>query len=257
MQSDLKVRSSSVRHRLSQVEEQFRHWQVESHHGRGGGRSNRTNAVRFVTISREYGCAGFRIADRLADALNGRAPADSPPWTVYDRKLVDMVCADHKLNRVLVNSLDAQRKHAFGDLITGMFTGEPSTLQVFRNIAETVFQLAVNGRVILIGRGGSVITSRLTGGLHVRIVAPLDWRVKQVAAFERLDDIKACRRHVETADRERGRFARDFLDADLKDPHNYDLVFNQQRLGVDSIVDLVLRAILLREGAAEPQMNTV
>ena len=239
MQKDLKPRGLSTKDRLSQVEEQFKFWQ-------SAGRSELAapkGQIKFITISREYGCAGFRIADKLAEILNQQPLAGLPPWTVYDHKLIDTVCQDHNLSRLLVKSMDTQRKFQFGEIVTGIFTGEPSSLQVFKKFAETIFKLAANGRVILIGRGSSVITSKLSGGLHVRIVAPLDWRVKQVAAFEHIEDMKEAKRHVVRNDRERGRFVQDYCAADLKEPQLYDLVCNQQRLGVEKITDLILAAI--------------
>ncbi len=252
MQKDLKLRGVSRKARLAQVEEQFKYWQAE---GVESERKPRQPATKFITISREYGCAGFRIADRLAGELNGQPSGGEPPWTVYDRKLVDTVCRDYKLSHALVNTVDLQRKFAFGDYITGMFTGEPSTLQVFKNLAETIFRLAAVGRVILIGRGSGLITARLAGGLHLRVVAPLDWRVQQVMAFERFDDLKKCRRHVVHNDRERGRFVRDFVAEDLKLPQHYDLVLNQEKLGVEGITGVVLRLIEMRSMQPQPEME--
>jgi len=158
---------------------------------------------------------------------------------------VDQVCASHKLNRVLVESLDQQRKHPFSDYITGLFTGEPSSIKVFKKCAETIFQLAARGRVIIIGRASALITEKLAGGLHVRVVAPLEWRVAQVAAYEKIESATEARRYVERLDADRGRYARDFLGKNLKDPDIYDLVLNQQRLGVDGIGKLILLAMEL------------
>ncbi len=254
MQKDLKLRGISHKDRMSQVEEQFKHWQADDI---GKKQSSPRQATSFITISREYGCTGFRVADQLAEALNEQSSGDLPPWTVYDRKLVDTVCQDFNLSRALVNTVDLQRKFAFGDYITGMFTGEPSTLQVFKKFAETIFQIASNGRVILIGRGSGLITARLAGGLHARIVAPLDWRVKQVAAFEKFPDPKKCRSHVLRNDRERGRFVRDFMAEDLKLPHLYDIVLNEEKLGVEGITAVLLRLIKMRKKQPQRQLSTV
>ena len=200
---DIRVSNLTTKHREKQVEEQFRTWEAVSIKEE---EEKAKKGVRFITISREYGCAGFRIGDRLAEELNSRQSEDLPPWTVYDRKLIDMVCNDHKLSRILVESLDRQRKHVFSDYITGLFTGEPSTLHVFKKCAETIFRLTTKGRVIIIGRAAALITESLTGGLHLRIVAPLDWRVDQVAAYEKIESQKECLRYVQKIDRERGKF---------------------------------------------------
>ncbi|OGG04490.1 MAG: hypothetical protein A3F83_13145 [Candidatus Glassbacteria bacterium RIFCSPLOWO2_12_FULL_58_11] len=240
---NLKVTQSAFKDRIAQVEEQFRAWEAEGHRLH---EKIARQEVRFITISREYGCAGFRIADSLAGILNHDQQDKLAHWTVYDQKLIDLVCSDHKLNRVLVESLDRQRKFALGDLITGMFTSEPSTIKIFKKFAETIFQLAAHGNVIIIGRASSIITSKLSGGLHLRIMAPLEWRVKQVANYEKIEDPKKAHRYVLKNDNERGKFAEDFLGKDLKDPVYYDMVLNQERLGVNGIVKLVLDVMEFR-----------
>ena len=106
MQKDLRLRGISNKHRMAQVEEQFKHWQATD---AGKKQGSRRKSTSFITISREYGCAGFRIADQLAEALNEKPSANIPPWTVYDRMLVDTVCQDYQFSRALVNSMDLQR----------------------------------------------------------------------------------------------------------------------------------------------------
>ena len=241
---DIKVRDSSSKGRFKQVEEQFRSWEVS---GTAPAKGEAGRGISFVTISRQYGCAGFRIGDPLAKELNAEL-GDSEPqahWTVYDRKLVDMVCKDHKLNRTLVETLDQQRKHVFSDYITGIFTGEPSSIKVFKKCAATVFSLASRGRVVLIGRASALITEKLTGGLHVRIVAPLEWRVEQVTAYEKIDSPTEAQRHVQKMDAEREKFARDFLGRSVEEPDIYHMVLNQETLGVEGIVELMLKAFAM------------
>ncbi|MBN2289961.1 MAG: cytidylate kinase-like family protein [Candidatus Glassbacteria bacterium] len=237
---EIRIKEVSKKDRLKQVEEQFRSWEVLGTKAEAEKAEKKTT---FVTISREYGCAAFRIGNAVAEALNAELRGPSQiPWAVYDRKLVDLVCEDHKLNRTLVETLDRQRKHVFSDYITGIFTGEPSSIKVFKKCASTIFSLASHGRVILIGRASSLITEKLAGGLHVRIVAPLDWRVEQVAAFEKIDSPGEARRHVQKMDAEREKFASDFLGRSVNEPDIYHMVLNQKLLGIEGIVELILKA---------------
>ncbi|MFH1068529.1 MAG: cytidylate kinase family protein [Candidatus Glassbacteria bacterium] len=241
---DFQVKNLTSKHRITQVEEQFKYW--ENLGTRQPGRTAK-HEVKFITISREYGCAGFRIADQLAAVLNEKIGQEQLRWAVYDRMLVEAVCNDHKLSRVLVDSLERQPKFVFGDYITGLFTGEPSRIKVFKKFGETMFQLAAHGRVIIIGRASSIVTSKLAGGLHARIIASLEWRVRQVAAYEKIEDLKKARRFVMKHDRERGRFAQDFLTADIRDNCHYDLILNQEKLGVERSVALLLDAMKIKD----------
>ena len=237
---DLHVKNQTTKDRYHQVEEQFQSWNMFSPHDSG---HDKTRGVRFITISRQYGCAGFRIGDKLAEILN--TDENPIPWAVYDKKLVDMVCENNNLNRSLVTSLDHQRANLVGEFIKGIFTGEPSSLKIFKKIASATYSLASRGRVILIGRAAGIVTSSLTHGLHVRIVAPLEWRAMQVAEFERFGSLDEARKYVESQDKEREQFARDFMKKNVCDPGHYDMMLNQQRLGIDGIVKMVLKAMEL------------
>jgi len=62
---------------------------------------------------------------------------------------------------------------------------------------------------------------------------------------------------VERNDRERGRFVHDYCAADLKNPELYDLVCNQQRLGVEGITELILQAIAYRKKSRQQAMQAV
>jgi len=160
------------------VEEQFRFWERAS---RIKAEAEAKKAVRFISISREYGCAGFRIGDRLAAVLNSRQMEGLLPWTVYDRKLIDLVCSDHKLSRVLVESLGRRREHELSNYLAERFAGKPSNLDVFKKCAETIFQLTAHGRVIVIGRASALLTANIAGSFHLRVAVSFEWRVKQVA----------------------------------------------------------------------------
>jgi cytidylate kinase len=247
---NMNVKDQNIKNRLKLVEEQFHMWEAE---GGKAESAKKAGGIKFITLSRQYGCAGFRIVERLAEILNVLQPARTgePRWTVYDRMLVDTICRDHNLGRMLVTTIDRLRKNVFSDYITGMFTGEPSSIKVFKQIAETVFRLAAGGRVILIGRASALITQKLVTGLHARIVAPLDWRVKQVADYEKITPLTEARHYVMKKDNERGQFAVDFLGHSVAEPEFYDLVLNQEKLGIEKIVQLILKTIELKECCKE------
>ena len=59
-------------------------------------------------------------------------------------------------------------KHETGKLIS-----------IVNNDINGVRALAEVGRVIIVGRGGVFITRDLPGGIHVRLVAPREWRVRR------------------------------------------------------------------------------
>ena len=53
--------------------------------------------------------------------------------------------------------------------------------KVYRRVASTIRALAGAGRAVIVGRGGAFITADLAAGIHVRIVAPAEFRVREMA----------------------------------------------------------------------------
>ena len=134
-----------------------------------------------VTISRQAGCGALIVAEKLMALLQARSPKGSPPWTVFDRNLMEKVLKDHNLPERLAKFLPEDRMTELQDVMDEVFGLHPPSWTVVHQITETILQLAELGGVILIGRGGNVITSKLPNVFHVRLVgsvaSPDDARV--------------------------------------------------------------------------------
>ena len=88
------------------------------------------------------------------------------------------VLEDHKLPRHLEKILPEDRASRVQYLLADIFNVHPSENIMLKLIAETILKLAELGNVILIGRGGNIITAKLPHVLHVRLVAPLAERIR-------------------------------------------------------------------------------
>ena len=52
---------------------------------------------RAVTISRQTGSGAHVVGEELAKHLQAHSPKDAPPWTLFDRNLVEKVLEEHHL----------------------------------------------------------------------------------------------------------------------------------------------------------------
>jgi cytidylate kinase len=95
--------------------------------------------------------------------------------------------------------------------------------------------------VVIVGRGADYV---LPGqfGLRVRMVAPVEVRVRRIANEEGLS-LKAGRAVVESSDRERKALARRHYHQDLRDPLNQDLTINTAELTIEAATDVVMTAV--------------
>ncbi|MCP4761357.1 MAG: cytidylate kinase-like family protein, partial [archaeon] len=125
----------------------------------------------FISISREYGCGGFEIASIISEKLNNEYKAE-PPWAAYDKNILEQLSSDMGLSTELAETLTADARNQITELFSYAFSNLPSQLQVYKKLAEIVRTLATKGNVIIVGRGGNILTQDMKGGLQVKIVAP-------------------------------------------------------------------------------------
>jgi cytidylate kinase len=198
---------------------------------------------RAVTISRQAGCGAAVVAEKLGRFLQDHSPGDACPWTVFDRDLMNKVLEDHNLPSRLAKFLPEDRVSQLEDIIADVFETHPPSDTIAYQTSETMLKLAGLGHVILIGRGGNVITAKLPHVLHVRLVAPLEKRVEYSHKFYNLTEAEAHRFCLDQ-DRGRERYLKRYFDADVNNPLLYHLVINTSLIGYDAAARLIGDAVL-------------
>ena len=193
---------------------------------------------RAVTISRQAGCGGFLVAEKLAHYLQQHAPAPGVGWTVFDRELMNKVLADHKLPKYLAKFLPEDRASQIEDTLADIFGVHPPAELVVKQTAETLLQLAELGSVILIGRAGNIVTARLPHVLHVRLVAPLEDRIERICRDDHKTPAEA-RRFCLEEENARARYLKSYFHADINDPLQYHLMINTSLVGYDNAARLI------------------
>jgi len=181
--------------------------------------------VRGVTVSRQSGCGGHVFAEELAACLQARLPQGVKRWTIFDRSLVEVVLRDHHLPAHLASFMPEDRVGQLNDIIEDLFSLHPPTETLVRRAAETILHLAELGHAIIVGRGGNVITARLPGMLHVRLVGSVERRVAHLQQFDHLDRKDALKR-MAREDGGRCRYLKEYFGKDVDDPLLYHFVIN-------------------------------
>jgi len=198
------------------------------------------NGVRWkvVTISRQAGSGGHSVGARLAELLQAGVPHASPPWTVFDKNLVEKVLEDHHLPNRLAKFMREDRISEIADTMDELFGLHPPSWTLVRKTADTILHLAELGHVILIGRGAHVITSKLDYVFHVRLVGSLERRIKYMQELEHLSP-QAARDLVHRDDLGRARFLKKYFNRDINDPLLYHVVINTDLVNYDDAAQII------------------
>jgi cytidylate kinase len=198
-----------------------------------------------ITISREAGSGAVTIAQMLVERLNAatKQPQASAGWTVFDHNLAKQVLIDHELPQNLERFMVEDSRLPVETIVEELLGLHPTPWIFVQQTTKTILRLARLGRVILVGRGAEVVTSRLPYVFHVRLVAPLERRIEHAAQYYNLTTADATKK-VKEEDQARRRYLRRYFDADIDDPLLYDLVINTGRLGFSRTVEIIAEAAM-------------
>ena len=192
----------------------------------------------FVTLSRQAGAGAETVAHLLAEKLNAQGSKDAQPWTVFDKNLIEKVLADQDLPQEIARHVHEDKDTTLQALVGEILGIHPSMWTIFHHTSDTILKLARIGRAIVVGRGGNIITAKLKGGTHIRLVAPESVRLAHLKTHLKLDD-KAAQKYLHDEDAGRRRYVKTNFDRDIDDPLLYDAVLNTATLGFESTASVI------------------
>jgi cytidylate kinase len=207
-----------------------------------------SSRLPFITISRQAGAGGRSIAQKLADRLNELEPGELK-WTVWDGELVERVAAEHCVPVSKIQALEDQRPNWLETALSGLTLGatgdNPDHMHVYHSVVATICSLAEMGRVVIVGRGAVRVTREIPGGLHLRLVAPLEHRIAETAASRNLSRHEAAA-WVAEVDRNRDAFYKRYWPAHPLTIEEFAAVYNTSATPHGRIVDSAVALLGVR-----------
>jgi len=207
--------------------------------------------VSVVTITRQYGAGGSRVAALVAGALGG---------TVVDNEFISGVAERAGLPADEVAAREERAPSLIQRMVRAMASGSPEVFvpvaaegsppdeEALIRQAEAVIAEAVgHGRAVLVGRGaqGYLAKAPTSDALHAWVVAPRTDRIR--VTMERLGlDAKAAETEMDATDADRDRYVHRWYGRQRQDPSNYHVVLNTAFLGYDGAADLIVAAARAR-----------
>jgi cytidylate kinase len=203
-----------------------------------------------VTISNEYGAGALAIAARVAGLLDYEYVDRQLPVVVAKRLSIspEEVDANEDTGRTLGERLLAGLERATPELAEAS-SAPPFDQELVAAVAGAIQEYAARDNAVIVGRGGALVLGRNPNVLRVFMHAPLEWRIAHVAQAYDID-AKAARAEVESVDRMRAAFVRQWYDTAFGDPSCYDLTFDTSRFEPEAAAGLIVAAVRLRGSAA-------
>jgi len=192
-----------------------------------------------ITISRLTGCDGREVAAALVALLNLRQNTNK--WKWIDKDIIYHAAHELKTDTNRVETYyQGMTMNDMSEMIMAFSGSFVSDSSVKKAIREVVLSIAREGHAVIIGRGGVAITRDMINALHIRLVAPLYWRVENVMKKKGMIIEKAEEYVIET-DEKRNKMILSFLD---KKPQAIDYLFdstlNRSSFSIDQLSALIL-----------------
>ena len=225
----------SIEKRLGTLLEINRRFEQESE-----SRSREKKLRPTITISREFGCEAYPIAECLQELMEKKS---GETWLLMDKALLEEVAKHHSLSESTLYKL-GEKSRFFDEIISTFSQSWKNEKDMFQLICGQIIALATAGNVILVGRGGAFVTRSMTNCHHFRLYASLEFKKRSIA--RRLNiPMEEAEKIIPLRQKQRDKFIRDFLDEDAHDLRVYHLVINNDKnsavRAAHTIMDYVLK----------------
>ena len=199
----------------------------------------------IITIARQYGSGGKTVGKMLADRLG---------IPFYNREIITMASEDSGVNAMLFS--DERLKSDFIARLRARYRGDmpvpnDSSKSYLRDEALFSYQvkiierLADQGPCVLIGRCADYALKDRDDVINLFITAPLENRIKRVAARNGISENEAKDR-IKKTDKSRASYYNYYSAKDWGDAKSYDLCIDSSLLGIDGTVELLKDLIRIK-----------
>ena len=189
-----------------------------------------------ITISRQFGCFSTDLARKLAEKISQKSPNawDYITKEVLEKSAKKLDVSVHEIAHIF----GANEKSFLSDIMISFMTkAYKSDSMIKKTIYSVVRAYAEQGNCIIVGRAGCIIAKDIKKALHVRIIAPFEYRKNVIKLELNLSDKKAYNMVVET-DKKRDLFMK-FFKGNIPDEEIFDVVLSRKKLSDSVIIETI------------------
>ncbi|MCX6228537.1 MAG: cytidylate kinase-like family protein [Bacteroidia bacterium] len=194
-----------------------------------------------ITISREYGCSGNQLAEKLTAEINNKIYDPQGKWRWVNKEILKMASEELNIHQDEVRKIAESVPKSYIDDLAHSFTDKyyVTNDKAKKIIEEVVSNLAIHGKVVIVGRGSEVLSHNIPKSMHIRLFAPMDWKIEAISQRNNCEALEA-KKIIVQGDKLRMAFRDSYLKRD-DPPFKYDLEFNCARLTQPEIIALILQ----------------
>jgi cytidylate kinase len=212
------------------VKDQIKKWE-----GMYLKKSQRKEArLPVITVASEPGSGGTVVAEAVAKRLD---------FDYFHRDIVDGIARSSEISRDIIDTIEKARLSGIEDFIASLIEEQYIYPGIYlEHLLTVIGAIASHGNAVIVGRGANFIIPP-EGRISVRVIAPLEIRVRNIAKWKKISAEKARRRVINRESKRRA-FVRQSFNAKITNPQHYDLTINTGNLKIESAVEAVVGAVM-------------
>ena len=204
------------------ISEKINQWEAIRAHEKEG----KVTHLPAITVSMEAGSGGSIVAQKIAERLG---------FDFFHREIIQAIAESGKLRPDALKLMEKERLSGVRDFVALFLDDRYLWPGVYLDhLKKVVNSLGKRGGAVIVGRGANFILPP-EKFLGVRVVAPLETRVQNIARTYEVSNEIANRR-ILNRDSKRRDFVKKSFHVDITDSSLYDLIVNTGKISIEEAV---------------------
>jgi len=191
--------------------------------------------IPVITLSSQPGSGGTIVAQEIAKRLD---------FDYFNRDIVEGIAKSAEIRSSVIDTIEKERLSGIEDFIASLIKEQYLYPGIYlQHLLKVIGTIGKHGRAVIVGRGANFIIPP-DERFSLRVVAPLEIRVQNIAGWHKVSIEKAKQRVIQRESKRRA-FIRQSFNANISDPNNYDLIVNTARMSIESAVEAVIGPVMV------------
>ena len=204
----------------------------------------------FITISREYGCPAKQVAKILIEKLNvaNEKNKDAQAWTKLSKEILQAAACELNIEPARIQKIFNDEKRGTIDEILNALSDKyyQSDRKILKTIDKVILDFAMHGHVVIIGRGGMSVTRHLPLGVHVRLFAPLEWRLERLIETSQCQTMQEAKALSKQMDFKRNALLKSKTKSENFED-DFDVFYNCKYMNEEEISDSIIHLLRVKK----------
>ena len=193
--------------------------------------------AKIITISREFGSGGRKIAELTAQKLG---------YNYYDKEIINSAAEKSGLSKNIINEVgeyaSSTNSLLFNLSVSNSLGGGNMSMydHVFTAQTKVIKQYSDEGNCVILGRCADYILRDREDCLHVFIHADMESRIKRIVE-EYKEDTASPEKLLKEKDKRRRVYYKNYTGQNWGDINNYHIVLDSGYIGIEECAEIIAR----------------